>query len=136
MINLTEEEMAAELLVRQLQRSRMVNTAWRKNNVACYTTKKAGHHLMNEMHDFDCEVHLVCETSKLTKRNNVPDDIPEDEHGKIFVNILVRGINEDYNGHGLPTHISGMAGAKPKSENDMDYDLIHMAMELGIDLEN
>ena len=120
---LTEREAAAELLVRQLRRSPMVNSAWRDGYIACYTTRDKGHHLGNEAEAFDADVHLVCETEGMA--------LSEDkDHGTIFVNMVVHGLLDEPEEYGLPTHVPRKGGAYLRE--DMDEELREIARKAGL----
>lgn len=129
-----EAHAAAVLYARSLNDMGVVNTVWRKrdSNVVSATTSGQGVHLLNQATDFDANIHLICETKGVREAGNLPNDIPNEDHGPIFFNVKVRGIADDPDGHGLPTHISGRTGAKLR--DDMSNELASIAEQAGIDI--
>lgn len=131
----TKQNAAAELYARSLQGMGVIDTAWRKDdsNVVCATTHGEGPHLMNQARDFDADVNLICETDKVRQAGNLPEDIPDGEHGRIYFNVRVHGIVDDFSGYGLPTHTPGPTGVSVKE--DMDDELQAIATQAGVALD-
>lgn len=130
--NMSPEQAAAELFARALSGMGVIDTAWRKpdTTVVCATTHGTGPHLMNQMHDFDADVHLICATEEVADAGNLPDTIDPDAHGDIYFNVTVHGIAEGWNGHGLPTHSSGRSGVTLRDDDEM----LALARAAGLDL--
>jgi hypothetical protein len=132
---LTDEEeaiAAATLLKEHLQSMGTIDTAWRKSDsdVVCATTHDDGPHLMNVHKDYDADVHLICDTEGVRSAGNLPDDIPDEDHGDIFFNIKVAGVADDYNGYALPTHAAGKAEASLR--DDLSPRLQNVASAAGV----
>lgn len=79
--------------VERLRSLGVIDTAWRKEgtNVACATTHGAGVHLLNFVESFDADVHLICDTDGVREAGNLPESIPDEDHGEIYFNVKVHG---------------------------------------------
>lgn len=134
---LTPAQAAAELYKRGLDDMGVIRSVWRKEDstIVCATTQAKGVHLSNMAKDFDADVHLICDTGEVVAAGNVPEGVPVEEHGSVYFNVSVHGIADDPNGYGLPTHISGPAGATPADREDLPDSLVRLADVAGIDLE-
>jgi hypothetical protein len=131
--NLSKSEAAAELYLRTLEDMSTIDSAWRKSgtNIVCATTSGYGPHLGNFAADFDADVHLICESRDPVSGNGPTLPVlPDSEHGPIYFNVSVRGINEDAEGYSLPTHT-----VTPKGANisiDIDSEIQSLAITAGV----
>lgn len=131
---LEPDEAAAELFIRALRaRAANIDTAWfrRSRTVVHATTHGEGAHLMNHFRDFDAEVHLICETGAVESAGNLPDDIPAGDHGPVYFNATIRGIDSDPTGHALPSHNSGPTEATLKE--DIDPEVVSLLQVAGFE---
>ena len=131
--NLSESEAAAELYLRTLKGMSTIDSAWRKSetNVVCATTSGYGPHLGNVAEDFDADVHIICESEDPVSGNGPSLPVlPDSEHGPIYFNVSVRGINEDAGGYSLPTHTVTPKGASVS--DDIDDEIQGLAIAAGV----
>lgn len=128
---LSADEAAAELFVRELKKAGVIGAAWRKpdSNIVCAVTGGHGMHLGNFQEDYEFGVHLICSTSKVTQS---PDGVDPEEHGDIYFNVVVDGVSESPTGAALPTHTATKSGAKPVGE--IPDDVRRLADAAGLDV--
>lgn len=134
MSKMPPENAAAELYARSLRSMGVIQTAWRgdNSNIVRGTTTGKGVHLSNLAEDFEADVHLICDTERIRNAGNLPEDIPDEDHGPIFFNVKVHEVVDDPEGYGLPTHLAGRAGATLR--DDMSNELASIAEQAGIDI--
>lgn len=127
---MSEREQAAELFAIALLDMGVIDDVGLRGYVVSLTTHDAGVHLGNLQEDFDADVHLICEPKEVRSGPLAENYISEE--AKVYANVIVNGIADDWKGHGLPTHASGRDGARPKDDDMMSKRLTGLAEALDL----
>lgn len=114
-VDLTQNEALAELMVRQLQTYNVVVDAEADRDIVQCYVRSGGVHLGNITGSIDFETHEVGPRGAYEEYD---DDWPDE--AEAFFNGYVRGLRDDWNGYGFPTHVDLRDGAELREDMSED----------------